>query len=194
MGKPAKLAHVVLRTRDVQRLSDWYCKALDAHPTVHQPPTMIFITYDDEHHRLGFIRIEGDGDGDALAAPGMSHMAFTYPSAHELLETYSALKGQGVPPAATIHHGPTLSAYYRDPDGNVVELFADVFQTAADSDAFMQSPEFAANPVGKPADFEALLAKAQAGASEAELLAYPAEAVDPWALARVLAAAMEGRA
>jgi catechol-2,3-dioxygenase len=192
MSKPTALSHIVLRTPDVERLGEWYARALDAHPTVDQRPMMLFMSYDEEHHRIGFMRSQGDG-GTGTPATGMAHMAFTYASARALLDKYRELKAAGVAPVYTIHHGPTLSAYYRDPDGNVVEMFADVYRNAADADAFMRTPQFAANPVGKPVDIEALLARAEHGATEAELLAYPAGDFDPMAVGKVLNEALEGR-
>ena len=60
-----------------------------------------------------------------------------------------------------IHHGGTLSAYYRDPDGNQVELQVDAL-TMEDTDALMRSPVFAANPIGIPVDFDDLIARYEA--------------------------------
>ena len=71
-----------------------------------------------------------------------------------------------------IHHGGTLSAYYRDPDGNQVELQVDAL-TMEDTDTFMRSEVFAANPIGIPVDFEDLVARYEAGESEESILAYP---------------------
>ncbi len=194
MTKPSKLSHVVLHTPDVQRLADWYMKALDARVSLSQPPMLIFLTYDDEHHRIGFQRSSGDSGAGPSRTIGMSHLAFTFASAGELLSKYGELKGDGYLPAFCIHHGPTLSAYYHDPDGNVVEFFADVFQDMADAAKFMETPLFKENPVGKAVDFEALAIRAAQGASEEELLSYPEEKVDPWALAEIMNAALEKHA
>lgn len=194
MQRPMKLAHVILRTSDVQRMADWYCSVFDARPTTFHPPQLIFITFDEEHHRLGFVHMGREATDDALKAPGLAHIAFTYASARDLLRQYSELKDAGVTPAFTIHHGPTLSAYYRDPDGNVIEMFAEVFETMDAANEFMKTPLFVNNPVGKAADFDQLALRARQGASEQELLAYPPEDIDHWALAEVMTAALEGRA
>jgi len=52
-----------------------------------------------------------------------------------------------------INHGMTLSAYYRDPDGNQVETQVDTL-TLEEADVFMASPVFAANPIGIEVDFD----------------------------------------
>jgi len=53
MGSPAKLAHIVLFTRQIGRMRDWYLTVLDAR-VVHENPAAAFLTYDDEHHRIAF--------------------------------------------------------------------------------------------------------------------------------------------
>lgn len=189
--RPSKLAHIVLRTRDVERLAEWYCKAFDARRTIDNTPAMVFITFDDEHHRLGFIALGEAAVEPGGLSPGLAHMAFTFPTARDLLKQYDQLKRHGIKPAFTIHHGATLSAYFHDPDGNGVEMFADVFDTADAAQAFLESPQIVKNPIGKRVDFDALSALARRGASEAELLAYPDEDVDPWALAKELADALD---
>jgi hypothetical protein len=42
-----------------------------------------------------------------------------------------------------------------------------------DTDGFMRSPLFAANPIGINVDFDDLIARYKSGASEAAILAYP---------------------
>ncbi|NCV09825.1 MAG: biphenyl 2,3-dioxygenase, partial [Actinobacteria bacterium] len=75
-------------------------------------------------------------------------------------------------PYWTINHGMNFSAYYRDPDGNQVELQIDAMspQTA---DEFMNSPVFAANPIGVDVDFDALIARFEAGESAESIVRYP---------------------
>jgi catechol-2,3-dioxygenase len=108
---------------------------------------MCFVTYDDEHHRVAFIDA-GRTDGPVDAHNGLAHIAFTYGSLDELLETYAGLERDAIVPALSVNHGPTTSLYYRDPDGNQVELQVDNFATVAEGHAYMQSPAFAHNPVG----------------------------------------------
>ena len=45
------------------------------------------------------------------------------------LYTYARLKGDGIEPYWCINHGPTTSLYYKDPDGNQIELQVDNFPT-----------------------------------------------------------------
>jgi hypothetical protein len=53
----------------------------------------------------------------------------------------------------TTNHGPTTSLYYRDPDGNKIELQVDNFDTPDDANLFMSGSDYVANPIGS--DFAA---------------------------------------
>ncbi|MFM7894145.1 MAG: hypothetical protein ACKO8P_10095 [Actinomycetota bacterium] len=75
-------------------------------------------------------------------------------------------------PYWTINHGMTLSAYYRDPDGNQVEFQVDAMSNR-DADSFMNSPVFAANPIGVDVNFDDLIARRESGEAAESLLAYP---------------------
>jgi hypothetical protein len=81
------------------------------------------------------------------------------------------MKVKGIHPYWTINHGMTLSAYYRDPDGNQVETQVDSL-TMEEADAFMAGPLFAANPIGIDVDFDELLARYRAGATFADVTNY----------------------
>jgi catechol-2,3-dioxygenase len=56
MTSPAKLAHVVLRTRHLAEMRDWYVTVLDG-KVMHEDAASAFITYDDEHHRIALANM-----------------------------------------------------------------------------------------------------------------------------------------
>jgi catechol 2,3-dioxygenase-like lactoylglutathione lyase family enzyme len=60
---PTVLAHVVLRTSNLERMVDFYTTFLGGTIT-HRNEMLAFITYDHEHHRIALIGIP-----DALAFP-----------------------------------------------------------------------------------------------------------------------------
>jgi catechol-2,3-dioxygenase len=104
---------------------------------------------------------------------GFYHAAFAYASLGDLLEGYAALGKQGIKPYRCINHGPTLSFYYRDPDGNEIEMQVDTFPDSASTKAWMQSEAFARNPIGVLVVPEDLVARRAAGEPEASLLRRP---------------------
>jgi len=169
MASPIKFAHVVLKTRKYPEMVEWWCDFLGA--TVrHGNDFISFLSYDDEHHRMAIAAIPGLEDPNPKAA-GVEHFAFTYASIDDLFDQYERMKAKGFAPYWTINHGMTLSAYYRDPEGNQVETQVDSM-TVPEADAFMAGPLFAANPIGINVDFETLTARYRAGASFAEITDY----------------------
>jgi catechol 2,3-dioxygenase-like lactoylglutathione lyase family enzyme len=119
----------------MSRLRDWYLLVLGARVS-YQNEQVSFITYDDEHHRVGIVQFPNLPEAGVPIA-GLEHASFTYRELGELLATYRRLKHSGIEPFWTINHGPTISLYYRDPDGNKVELQVDVFDTIEATNAFL---------------------------------------------------------
>jgi catechol 2,3-dioxygenase-like lactoylglutathione lyase family enzyme len=156
----------VLRSPDVKRITDWYVDVLDGH-VIFDGFGMGFMTYDDEHHRLGFVPAPGEA-----AAPGtgpLAHLAYAWDSLPDLVETYARLRDKRIYPRITVNHGLTMSFYMSDPDGNGVELFTDLLP-AKEATALMNSPAYQNNPVGLLLDPEELLAGVRAGEITAEKL------------------------
>jgi catechol-2,3-dioxygenase len=158
--RPAKLAHVVLRSARFDETVAWWKTVLGAH-AVHSNEALTFLTYDDEHHRIAIVRNPTLGD-DGRSHAGLEHVAFTYASLHDLVATYERLRDAGITPILPINHGMTLSLYYQDPDGNQAELQIDLV-TPVQAEAFMASDTFAANPLGVPFDPEEMAAQHRAG-------------------------------
>ena len=172
MPKPSKFAHVVYRTRRFDEMIRWYQDVFDAE-VQFQNAALAFLTYDDEHHRFALANLdafdpEGKDDG-ARSQVGVDHVAYTYPEVGDLVDQYERLREVGVKPYWCVHHGLTLSMYYRDPDGNQMEFQVDCFKPA-DARAFIQGDVFAQNPVGVPFDPDALAKAFRAGEDPAQLL------------------------
>ena len=176
MARPSKLAHVVYMTRRYDQMLNWYQTVFEA-KVQYQNPAFAFLTYDDEHHRFAFANmsiLNPDGiEMDATSKVGVNHVGYTFSSVGGLLETYERLKQAGITPYWRVHHGVTLSVYYRDPDGNRMEFQVDCCASADEAHTFMHSDAFAANPVGVEIDPDVLLAQYRSGASQEQLLKMP---------------------
>jgi catechol-2,3-dioxygenase len=169
--RPAKLAHIVLRTTQYAEMVDWYSTVLGATISFEVPNTLCFLTYDDEHHRVAIGTIPGLSERPERAV-GLDHVAFTYGSLGDLIHTYERLADLGIAPFWTINHGPTMSFYYRDPDQNQVELQVDNFTTAEEVDHYLAT-EFPKNPIGVEFDADDLARRFHSGVSETELRRRP---------------------
>ena len=113
-------------------------------------PGAAWMTNDAANHRVAFLAVPGLGD-DAQKTQhnGMHHLAFEYDSFDDLMSSFDRMRKGGVEPAFCLDHGLTISLYYRDPEGNFVELQSDNFSDWKLSSEFMRtSSDFAANPIG----------------------------------------------
>lgn len=167
--KPSAFSHAVLRSYRPEALMQWYIDLLDGEVT-YDSPGFKAMTYDSEHHRIGFVTLVEDKQQDRTQ-PGLLHLAYTYPGIHALLRQYERMRDLGHKPVVAVDHGPTLSLYYRDPDGGNAECFVDRF-SAEQAIEFMKSPLYLQNFVGYDIDLEDMLARMEAGATEEELMVF----------------------
>lgn len=169
MTSPVKLAHVVLQTTDVARLRDWWATVLDAE-VIWQNDGLCFLSYDDEHHRIAIAAPPGVAGPVDKSVAGLHHVAFTYEGLDQLVGVYERLKAAGIDPTLCINHGPTLSFYFEDPDGNSAELQVDCFAEPDAATAFMNGPYFAKNPIGFRVDPDDLARRVHDGEPVESLL------------------------
>ena len=118
---------------------DWWLDFLEG-SVRHGNDFISFLSYDDEHHRIAIVNMP-DLEPRSPKSEGLEHFAFTYASIDDLFGQYERMKAKGISPYWTINHGMTLSAYYRDPDGNQVETQVDSFVT----DVAKVAPDTATN-------------------------------------------------
>jgi catechol-2,3-dioxygenase len=133
MASP-KLSHLILNTSDYEASKKWYLEVLEA--TIGnetEAKNACFLRVDESHHRIGMFEVSETDRSVAMAPPGsaagikarVNHFAFEYPELEQLLENYSRLEKSAIVPNICLNHGPTLSMYYEDPNGNAVELYYD---------------------------------------------------------------------
>ncbi len=152
---PMKMAHLVFRCADRKAMVDWYRKLFQAE-LVFEDDILTFFN-------MPHLPPKSD------EVTGVHHIAYSYASIADLLNTYLRLKEEGIRPYWCINHGPTTSLYFRDPEGNDIELQVDNFVEAADAAAFFHSETFANDPIGLEFDPDAMVELWRSGASDAEL-------------------------
>lgn len=163
---PSALCHIVLRTptENYSKMVDFYLTFLGAHAT-HRHPRVTFLTYDYEHHRIAIVNYPDLKPLDAQAA-GLAHIAFGFKTLAELATSYEQKKASGILPFWCVNHGMSTSMYYRDPDGNELELQVDNFETAAEAVEFMNGAKFGENPIGVDYDPEEFVRRVRSGEDE----------------------------
>ncbi len=119
------LSHFEIKARDVARLEDFYTRILEfvvtdrSAPGAHQ---MVFLSLNPgEHHQI----VLAEAGGGDFGAGSLDHLAFRVDGLGPLRQYHKALRGYGGLPIDTVSHGNSWSIYFRDPEGNRLELFAD---------------------------------------------------------------------
>ena len=118
--RPQKLGHVALRVADARRSERFYTDAFGFRTSDWIEGAFVFLRCNTDHHTLNF-----------LTAPqrGMFHLAFELRDASHLIQACDTLGKERIRLAwGPGRHGPghNLYTYHRDPDGNVIELFAEL--------------------------------------------------------------------
>lgn len=133
--KIQSLGHVVIKVRDQQRAEAFYNGLLGIPIAARLPSlSMTFFTLGN-HHDFAVAAVGRDALDAPANAPGLLHVAFKIGTRiDELREAKSQLEAAGIEVEA-YDHEVTKSIYFKDPDGNTIELYVDA------SDVWKQRPE-----------------------------------------------------
>jgi hypothetical protein len=88
----------------------------------------------------------------------------------DMFTRYERLKAVGITPHRSMNHGPGTSFYYRDPDGNTVELSGPNFERERDYLAYFESEAFRKNIAGIPVDPDEFVGRFRRGEPLGELV------------------------
>jgi catechol 2,3-dioxygenase len=125
-----RVGHVHLKVADLDRSTAFYRDVLGFNVTADGREwgiPAVFLAAGDYHHHIGLNTFEGEG----LTPPppghtGLFHTAFVYPDKRELARAVQRVIDHDVPIVSVRDHGASVSVYVADPDGNGVELYADL--------------------------------------------------------------------
>jgi catechol 2,3-dioxygenase len=139
-------SHMGVFVTDIHKMVDFYTRVLlvvsDRDIRERDGVEIAFMTLDpSEHHQVVFAT----GRPADLNYNVIQQLSFRAPSLAALRETYVALKREEIVELGPISHGNALSAYFRDPEGNRLEVFIDtkwhVPQPCAEPVDLLQSDE-----------------------------------------------------
>lgn len=127
MIHPERIAHVVLKVRNLEQSRKFYTETLGMHVMKQVPEIRaVFLSFNGrDHHEIALFEI-----GEKAATPqanqtGMLHFAMRLRTENDLLAAYKELKEKDVPVSFTVNHGVSKSIYFRDPDNNELEVYTD---------------------------------------------------------------------
>lgn len=119
MPKVTGLGHVGIFVSDLPRMVDFYSNFLGLEVTDRAADDRIaFLSADPvaEHHEFALAR-DGGRRTDA------QQLSFTVASLADLRAFYSQIKERGFPIDHVVSHGNAFGCYFRDPEGNLVEVY-----------------------------------------------------------------------
>ena len=166
-----RITEVVLQTTRWQEMKDWYSAFLGVEPYFETDSMCFRRVNDAQNQLLVLFRVPGAAEPEAPpASTGLNHVQFKAGTLLEALERHERLRAVGIVPTRSFNHGPGTSFYYRDPDGNTMEISGPNFATEAEYRAYVQTESFRRNPRGVPVDPSELLARLREGTPQAELI------------------------
>lgn len=155
MIKITGVCHVGLQADDPAALAAFYRDVLGltivgSMPADNPYGAAVFLSSrpDEEHHEIGIFR-----------ADQLAHTALKVDTLADLQQAYRDLTERGIPVAFALNHGFSLSFYFHDPAGHLLEVY---WPTGVQTDEIYAEPVDLALPAG------ALLAQARALASSKE--------------------------
>jgi catechol 2,3-dioxygenase len=121
------VAHVVLPVRDTRRSTEFYTNVLGMElVNVIEEMQMAFLSFGTRDHDVALIQVPADAP---VGSSGLAHTAFEIEGGHqELQDLYQRLQQRGATVEFTADHKVTESVYFLDPDGNRLEVFAQIIQ------------------------------------------------------------------
>lgn len=120
-----ELGHIVLYVTNLELLANFYRDMLGFHE-VHRSRGAALFSSGRTHHELLLIEVGGAPKGQNME-PGLYHIGFKVGNSHEdIQEVYKELLEKNVQIVGVGDHTVTHSIYILDPDGNELELYADV--------------------------------------------------------------------
>ena len=136
-----ELGHVVLYVSQLKRSADFY-KEILGFREIHRDQHTALFSSGRTHHELLLIEIGGTASLQKELRPGLYHIGFKIGDSPEDIKTaYKELQEKGVSIVGVGDHTVTHSVYILDPDGNELELYADV------SEEWKQNPLAVMTPV-----------------------------------------------
>lgn len=121
-----ELGHIVLYVTDITKMADFYRDMLGFRE-IDRGPGMALFSSGRTHHELLLIEIGGAPRERHAPEPGLYHIGFKIGDGPDALKAvYQELLGKGVAIIGSADHHVTHSLYILDPDGNELELYADV--------------------------------------------------------------------
>lgn len=148
MGAPKEIGHLVLNVTDVERSTKFYRDVVGFQVARFRPDgSGAFLTCGVVHHNLALFKAPAGAQAAQKGQIGLNHFAFKVDSYASLQAAHGRLTEAGATIDHIVDHGMTRSVYFLDPDGIMMELFCDTFDTEEEGLTFMKATPGQATPI-----------------------------------------------
>lgn len=124
-GPNVQLAHVGIYVADLDRMAAFYTRFFDFTVTdrgVLGATEIVFLSRNpDEHHQL----VLASGRPTPLGFNVVNQISFRVASLDDLRRLHARLADEPVTEIRPVSHGNAWSVYFKDPEGNRIELYLD---------------------------------------------------------------------
>jgi catechol 2,3-dioxygenase len=126
--QPRRLGHANLFVKDYAQAADYYSSVVGIREVYRQPDNMAsFVSNGNTYHDLGLTDVRSRY-ASKNQGPGLWHLAFELETEVDLVTGYRQAINAGVKFAFMQDHDVAHSLYQHDPDGLLVEIYADVMK------------------------------------------------------------------
>lgn len=148
MGVPKEIGHIVLNVTDVERSTRFYTDVVGFELARMRPDRSgAFLTCGVVHHNLALFKAPAGAQPAKKGQIGLNHFAFQVDDYKALQAAHERLKAADAVIDHIVDHGMTRSVYFLDPDGLMMELYCNTFDTEEEGLAFMKATPGQATPM-----------------------------------------------
>ncbi|MBY5934864.1 VOC family protein [Tateyamaria omphalii] len=153
-----RVGHIHLKVTDLDRAIAFYSDVLGFTLTQRYGDQAAFLSAGGYHHHIGLNTWHSRGAGPAPErAAGLYHVAFLFPDRASLGAALNRVLDHGTPLDGAADHGVSEAVYFRDPDGNGIELYRDRAEAE-----WPRDPDGTIAMINQPLDVDALRAEGAA--------------------------------
>ena len=152
----ARIGHVHLKVADLDRAIAFYHGVLGFEVQHRHVDQAAFLSAGGYHHHIGLNTWDSAGGSAPPAGhTGLYHLAILYPDRAALARALRRVRDAGVALDGASDHGVSEAIYFRDPDGNGIEIYRD-----RRPEDWPRAPDGRLAMITERLDLDALLAEA----------------------------------